>query len=171
MATNGDVGDLWGNVAGQELGNVVAVEHEVLELDLGDAGFRESAERVDGLVGAPDESSHRAELARNSSRACPGRPNMPCAKRPPASTSSGGPTAWNIIIECSISSGSRSIASQARAITSRLWPYASGVSETQFHSAAYFAAIGMVRFSPPPPIRIGGRPDSGIGRQSARSRL
>ena len=62
MATDGDVCDLRGNVAGQELGNFVSVEHEVLELDLGDAGFRESAERVDGLVCAPDESSHRAEL-------------------------------------------------------------------------------------------------------------
>src|ERR1700686_2529041 len=55
-----------------------------------------------------------------------------------------------------ISFGSRPMSAQCEASTSRLWANSWGVPPTKFQCCAYFAVIRSVRFSPLPPMQIGG---------------
>ena len=61
--------------------------------------------------------------------------------------------------------GSRPTAAQCPSSTFTLALYASGGTFTAFHSSAYFATNRNVRFSPLPPIRIGGLPLAGFFAQ------
>ncbi|MCW2879966.1 MAG: hypothetical protein JWQ95_4066 [Sphaerisporangium sp.] len=55
-----------------------------------------------------------------------------------------------------ISSGSRPMSWQCAKSTSRLRANSSGVPPTRFQCWAYLAAVRSVRFSPLPPMQIGG---------------